>query len=57
MFRHTHHSADHHGHRHHFAGRGARHGFGHGGWGHHAEEERGGRRRRVFDSGELRLCC
>jgi DNA-binding PadR family transcriptional regulator len=43
-----------HGHHRHA---GARHGFGRGGrggWGE-AEEGRGGRRRRVFDSGELRL--
>src|SRR4051812_14632107 len=43
-----------HGHHRHAAGR---HGFGRGGrggWGEH-EGERGGRRRRVFDAGELRL--
>jgi DNA-binding PadR family transcriptional regulator len=41
-------------HEHHF-GRGGRHGFGRGGgWGE-ADEGRGGRRRRVFDSSELRL--
>jgi len=54
MFRHSHHMAEHCGHRHHFGGRGGRHGFGHGGWGR-PDGERGGRRQRVFDSGELRL--
>ncbi len=39
------------GHHHHAIGR---HGLRHGGWGRE-EGERGGRRRRVFDSGELRL--
>ena len=63
----SHHSRDHgrhqghDGHGHHFGpqfgprGHG-RHGFGRGGW--HGGEEgegRGGRRRRIFDSGELRL--
>jgi DNA-binding PadR family transcriptional regulator len=43
-----------HGHRHHFAVGGGRRGFGRGGWGE-PEEGRGGRRRRVFDAGELRL--
>ncbi|SJZ38933.1 DNA-binding transcriptional regulator, PadR family [Enhydrobacter aerosaccus] len=40
------------------AARFGRHGFGHHGrgpWGEEADEGRGGRRRRVFDSGELRL--
>ncbi len=43
-----------HGHRHHFGP----HGFGrgrHGGWGESDEGRGGGRRRRVFDQGELRL--
>ncbi len=43
-----------HGHRHHFGP----HGFGrgrHGGWGESNEGRGGGRRRRVFDQGELRL--
>ena len=40
------------GHRHH--GHGGRHGSRHHGWGGE-DEGRGGRRRRVFDSGELRL--
>lgn len=39
---------------HHFGPRGGRHGFGHGDW-RGPEEGRGGRRRRVFDSNELRL--
>ncbi len=43
-----------HGHRHHFGGGGGRRGFGRGGWGE-AEDGRGGRRRRIFDAGELRL--
>ncbi|MGE0425856.1 MAG: PadR family transcriptional regulator [Reyranellaceae bacterium] len=46
--------AERYGHRHHVGGRGGRHGFGHGGWGG-PDSERGGRRQRVFDSGELRL--
>src|SRR5689334_17697632 len=54
MFRHSHHTAELCGHRHHFGGRGGRHGFGHGGWGR-PDGERGVRRQRVFDSGELRL--
>jgi DNA-binding PadR family transcriptional regulator len=41
-----------HRHRHHFSG--GRRGFGRGGWSD-AGEERGRRRRRVFDAGELRL--
>src|SRR5215467_10636318 len=48
---HDHHSG--HGHRHHWHAAG-RHGWRRGGWGSD-EEGRGGRRRRVFDSGELRL--
>jgi len=57
MFRHSHHSTEHCGHRLHFIGRFGRHGFGHGAWGRSDGErgERGGRRQRVFDSGELRL--
>ena len=47
-----------HGHRHqagpHGFGRGGRGGGRHGGWGE-GDEGRGGRRRRVFDQGELRL--
>jgi len=47
-----------HGHRHHAGphgfGRGGRGGGRHGGWGE-GDEGRGGRRRRVFDQGELRL--
>lgn len=39
---------------HHFGPRGGRHGFGRGDW-RGPEEGRGGRRRRVFDSNELRL--
>ncbi len=46
------HRGRHGGHRHH--PHGGRHGFRHRGWGGD-EEGRGGRRRRVFDSGELRL--
>jgi DNA-binding PadR family transcriptional regulator len=42
-----------HGHRHHRKG-GGRHGFHHGGW-HGEDGRRGGRRGRIFDSGELRL--
>ena len=42
-----------HGHRHHWHAAG-RHGWRRSGWGSD-EEGRGGRRRRVFDSGELRL--
>ena len=41
-------------HGHHFGPRGHRHGFGRDRWGD-GEEGRGGRRRRVFDSNELRL--
>ena len=41
-------------HGHHLAPRGGR-GFGHGRWGDREEGGRGGRRRRVFDSNELRL--
>jgi DNA-binding PadR family transcriptional regulator len=45
-----------HGHHHHFGagGGGGRRGFGRGGWGE-PEDGRHGRRRRVFDAGELRL--
>jgi DNA-binding PadR family transcriptional regulator len=50
---HDHYCGHAHGHRHHFGG-GNRRSFGRGGWGD-AGEERGGRRRRVFDAGELRL--
>ena len=50
--RHDHSSGHHPGH--HFGPRGGRHGFGHGDW-RGPEEGRGGRRRRVFDSNELRL--
>ena len=39
---------------HHFGPRGGRHGFGHGDW-RRPDEGRGSRRRRVFDSSELRL--
>lgn len=46
-----HHAHGHHGHHHHAVGR---HGMRRGGWGRE-EGERGSRRRRVFDSGELRL--
>jgi DNA-binding PadR family transcriptional regulator len=50
----SHHAHGHGAHEHRF-GRGGRHGFGRGGgWGE-GDEGRGGRRRRVFDSGELRL--
>jgi DNA-binding PadR family transcriptional regulator len=49
----SHHAHGHGAHEHHF-GRGNRHGFGRGGWGE-GDEGRGGRRRRVFDSSELRL--
>ena len=55
---HDHHHGRHGGHRHHGALHAALHGLRHGfrgrGWGGD-EEGRGGRRRRVFDSGELRL--
>jgi DNA-binding PadR family transcriptional regulator len=53
---HDHHGGHTHGQRHHFGagGRGGHHGFGRGGWGD-PEDGRGGRRRRVFDAGELRL--
>src|SRR6188768_2437832 len=56
MRSHDHHDghAHGHGHRHHFGGGGGRRGFGRGGWGE-AEDGRGGRRRRIFDAGELRL--
>ncbi|MDI1284166.1 MAG: PadR family transcriptional regulator [Reyranella sp.] len=47
-----HHSGRHEGR--HFGPRGERHGFGRGDW-RGPEEGRGGRRRRVFDSNELRL--
>ena len=45
-----------HGHHHHFGagGGGGRRGFGRGGWGE-PEDGRHGRRRRIFDAGELRL--
>jgi DNA-binding PadR family transcriptional regulator len=53
---HDHHGGHAPGHHHHFGarGRGGPHGFGRGGWGE-PEDGRGGRRRRVFDAGELRL--
>jgi DNA-binding PadR family transcriptional regulator len=53
---HDHHGGHSHGHRHHLGAGGGRgrHGFGRGGWGE-PEDGRGGRRRRVFDAGELRL--
>ncbi len=53
---HDHHGWHTHGHPPHFGvgGRGGRRGFGRGGWGE-PEDGRGGRRRRVFDAGELRL--
>lgn len=54
---HDHHHGRHpHGHGHHFGagGHGGRRGFDRGGW-EGTEERRGGRRRRVFDTGELRL--
>lgn len=38
----------------HFTGRHGRHGFGRDGW-DHSDEDRGGRRRRIFDSQGLRL--
>jgi DNA-binding PadR family transcriptional regulator len=44
----------HHPHGHHFGPRG-HHGFGRGGWAEPSEGRGGGRRRRVFDSSELRL--
>ena len=50
--RHDHPPGDHPGH--HFGPRGGRHGVGRGDW-RGSEEGRGGRRRRVFDSNELRL--
>ncbi len=51
----SHHIHGHEPQRHHFGYRGGgRHGFGRGGWGGEPDEGRG-RRRRVFDSGELRL--
>lgn len=50
--RHDHSPGHHPGH--HFGPRGGRHGFGRGDW-RGPEEGRGGRRRRVFDSNELRL--
>jgi DNA-binding PadR family transcriptional regulator len=49
-----HHSRGQNGYGHSFGHRGRHHGFGRGGW-DHGEEGRGGRRRRVFDSNELRL--
>src|SRR6185437_3841761 len=49
-----HHSRGQNGYGHSFGHRGRHHGFGRGGW-DHGEEGRGGRRRRVFDSSELRL--
>src|ERR1044071_910039 len=62
MFKHTkgkamrfsHHHPHGHPHGHHFGPRGFQHGFGRHRWGDD-EEGRGGRRRRVFDSNELRL--
>ena len=53
---HDHHGGHGHGHRHHFGagGSGGRRGFGRGGWGE-PEDGRHGRRRRIFDAGELRL--
>src|SRR6478752_1671407 len=51
---HDHHGGHAHGHRHHFGAGGGRRGFGRGGWSE-PEDGRGGRRRRVFDAGELRL--
>jgi DNA-binding PadR family transcriptional regulator len=50
----SHHSGGHRPHGHHFGPRGRGHGFGRDRWGDR-EEGRGGRRRRVFDSNELRL--
>lgn len=50
-----HHPHRHEPHDHHFAQRGRGHGFGHGRWGDPEDGGRGGRRRRVFDSNELRL--
>src|ERR1700722_2995948 len=51
-----HHFHDHGSHTHrHAAGHRGRHGFGRGGRGEADESRGGGRRRRVFDSGELRL--
>ena len=50
--RHDHSPGHHPGH--HFGPRGGRHGFGRGDW-RGPDEGRGGRRRRVFDSNELRL--
>ncbi len=50
-----HHPHRHEPHGHHFAPRGRGHGFGHGRWGDPEDGGRGGRRRRVFDSNELRL--
>jgi len=52
---HDHHGGHAHAHRHHFgAGGGGRRGFGRSGWGE-PDDGRGGRRRRIFDAGELRL--
>ena len=53
---HEHRGGHSHGHHHHFGagGGGGRRGFGRGGWGE-PEDGRHGRRRRVFDAGELRL--
>ncbi|MCX7366434.1 MAG: PadR family transcriptional regulator [Alphaproteobacteria bacterium] len=53
----SHHSDGHESHEHRSRHRGGRHGFGRGGWGESEDGHRGGggRRRRVFDSGELRL--
>ena len=52
---HPHGHSRHEGHPgHHFGPRGGRHGFGRGDW-RGSDEGRGGRRRRVFDSNELRL--
>lgn len=44
-----------HGHRHHFGPHGFGRGGRHGGWGEQDEGRGGGRKRRIFDSGELRL--
>ena len=53
---HDHRGGHSHGHHHHFGagGGGGRRGFGRGGWGE-PEDGRHGRRRRIFDAGELRL--
>ena len=53
---HDHRGGHSHGHHHHFGagGGGGRRGFGRSGWGE-PEDGRHGRRRRIFDAGELRL--